>query len=94
MEKLIEMAATPDAEWRLLCSSMAYYLRHPERTERPEIIGAWFDEMPSAEDWTRARLAVTALRLAGEEAAFKGEPLDRREYMRLYMKRKRLEKAV
>lgn len=93
VSKVIELSALPANEWRTLCSCMAYYARHREDVPHPVIDRHFPHERPDLSTWTFIRKAVTAVRLAVEEAAVEGKQLSRNEYMRLYMKRLRLKKA-
>ena len=90
VRKALDLAALPANEWRTLCSAMAYYMRHKQDAPQAAIDRHFPGKRPSLGDWTFLRHTVTAIRLACDEAAAEGKQLDRNEYMRLYMKRRRL----
>lgn len=94
LTKALELATLPDNEWRTLCSAMAYYLRNPSDALHPAIRQHFPDTLPTLDEWSALRVEITEVRLALDEAGYAGQQMSRNEYMRLYMKRKRLQKGV
>ena len=92
IDRLIDLAAMPDPEWRMMCSAMNWYLMHPEKKEDHEIVLFFFGQgmRPDAETWDAIREEVNMVRLRVEEQKHEGQVLSRKEYMRLYMRRRRL----
>src|SRR5215472_14132081 len=91
VDQLVDLALLPDAEWRMLCAAMNYYLRRPERTDTHPLIAVHFPNRTfTLDEWSEARLAVTEVRLKVDEARFGAKPESRKDYMRLYMRRRRM----
>lgn len=90
METIVmTLAALPDSEWKVLRSAVEYALNHPGHTPH-ELIGAVFEHgLPEPDEWDAAVREAVLARSDTTEAAARGRNLTRREYMRIYMRRRR-----
>lgn len=91
-EQLIDLAATPDNIWRVVVSTMTHYFNHPGANyDPPPIVKRVFGDKPlDPADWQAIYKEVATLRYDAACAAIGERKLTRSEYMKLYMKKRRL----
>ncbi len=87
-----DLAALGDDEWRTLTSAMHFVFRNAGQTH--PLIDTLFGTAPTPDEWEKIKLAARATRAEIALAATHGRTLSRREYMRLYMQRRRLMNGV
>lgn len=89
VEKILDLVSLPDAEWRSLRTAVEYAQRNPGHEPHALVHAHFPGGLPTTDEWHDLTTGVRSMRAAVDAKMMEGQTLSRRDYMRLYMQRRR-----
>ena len=87
--KMLDLVSLSEAEWRSLRTAVEYALHHDDHEPAPLVYEHFPEGLPAPDVWKNLTTGVRSMRAALDAKMMEGQTLSRRDYMRLYMQKRR-----